>query len=74
MKSSSHSWKTGALFFLRNDLRITELSLSLTVGRGGVEGDLPSSKPVAITSRVLTRISDLDLVSILPGCLLLLGL
>lgn len=71
VKSSSHSWKTnaGVLVFFRKDLRIAELSLSLTVGGDGVEGDLLSSKLVAITSRTLTRISDFDLVSILPECL-----
>ena len=73
VKSSSHSWKasTGVLFFFRKDLRMAELSRSF---RGGVEGDLPSSKLVAIMSRTLTRISDFDLVSILPGCLPLTNL
>jgi hypothetical protein len=42
--------------------------------RGGVEGDLPSSRLVDITSRTLTLISDFDLVSILLGCLPLANL
>ena len=73
MKSSSHSSKasTGVLVFFRKDLLMAELSRSR---RGGVEGDLPSSKLVAIMSRTLTLISDFDLVSILLGCLPLANL